>query len=101
MPSLLNPMSRKTDSPVTTNTVPTSCFPPPSLLREWLFSYCERSSPNDSPDSAVDSAVSWDSGTPGLDMIESGSSQENGRHEETRTPDLYRVNACRLRISRT
>ena len=27
--------------------------------------------------------------------------ERNGRHEETRTPDLYRVNASRLRISRT
>jgi hypothetical protein len=27
--------------------------------------------------------------------------KRNGRHEETRTPDLYRVNASRLRISRT
>ena len=27
--------------------------------------------------------------------------EENGRHEETRTPDLYRVNASRLRITRT
>ena len=45
--------------------------------------------------SRIGSLILWAKPQP-LQMIE-----RNGRHEETRTPDLYRVNASRLRISRT
>src|ERR1700693_5644803 len=78
MPSLLKPISRKTESPVTTITVPTSCLPPSSVLCEWLFSYWDSRSPNDSSGAAADSGVVLDSGMLGLDMIRSGRSRKMG-----------------------
>src|ERR1700730_4851717 len=57
-------MSRKTDSPETAITVPSICFLPASALREWLCSYWEKISSNDS----LGSVLGWDSGILGLDM---------------------------------
>ena len=53
MPSVLKPISKKTDSAETAITVASSCFPPSSFLREWLFSYWEKMSSNDSLESAT------------------------------------------------
>src|ERR1700734_3352591 len=48
-PSVLYPMSTKTESAETAITVPSICVLPPSPLRAWLCSYSEKIVPKDSP----------------------------------------------------
>src|ERR1035441_670762 len=69
-PSVLNPISRTIESAVTAITVPSRPCAPGSLLREWLCSYSEKMSLNDS--AGTDSAGSLtvvDSGAAGLDVF--------------------------------
>ena len=73
-PSVLNPMSRTMESAVTAITVPSRPWPPASFFREWLCSYSEKMSLNDSTGSlagavsAVEEWVAFASGVPGLEV---------------------------------
>src|ERR1017187_731177 len=65
-PSVLNPISRTTESGVKAITVPSRLGVPGSLLRGWLCSYWKKRSLKDS----VGSLAVVDSGAPGVDGAE-------------------------------
>ena len=71
MPSVLKPISSKIDSRNNDHRA-IELLAAVLALGEWLFSYWESMSLNDSSGAAADSAVGLDSGTLKLDMMKSG-----------------------------